>query len=106
MSFLVDPPILYASGRISAQLGRRSGPLVAAVIVATALGVGVACYLEQPRARPLWRAFDWRSGREFMWAFPVARAEPPRQAWADALAGLIFASYPGWVALGYARGRR
>lgn len=113
MSFLVDPPLLYAAGEAYARglpesaQGRQAGAS-GALCVATFLSVSVACWLERPEARPLWRAFGARSGREFMvshglFRWKRARRAGPRE---HALAALGFATYPLWFRLGWDHGRR
>jgi hypothetical protein len=93
MSFLLDPPLLYASGR---QLARRGAPAEAAVAtVAVFLGVSVPLYLHPGRGR--WWMLT--SG-----VLPVRwREAGPRT---HAAAALLFAAYPLFLLAGLRSGRR
>lgn len=112
MSFLADPPLLYANGQAYARLAPDEVPAGAT----RALGLGtvalfwlvsVALYLEQGWTRPLWKACRAESGRDWMlnsgvFRFDWRRAGPRTHV----LAALIFATYPLWLVLGYRQGRR
>jgi hypothetical protein len=113
MSFLVDPPLLYAAGEAYARVlpeslqGREAGT-AGALIVGSFVAVSAACWLERPETQPLWRAFGAGSGREFMvgnglFRWRRARRAGPRE---HALAALAFATYPLWFRLGWDHGRR
>ena len=59
MSFLIDPPWLYANGRAFAKLApaRRGTPAAAgAATIAAFWAVSISLYLERPWTRPIWRA--------------------------------------------------
>jgi hypothetical protein len=106
VSFLTDPPWLYANGRAYAQLAPESAQggtakAAGAVTIAAFVGTGVALLLDHPWTRPLTRSLGYRSGRQFMFGFPFPGRELP-----DALAVLAFATYPLWLWLGWDRGRR
>ncbi len=92
MSFLVDPPLLYASGEACARLEPRRARVAGTLIVALFWAVSGALYANRP----------WRGGRAFMWSSGVLPAERGPHA----LALAIFATYPAWLALGYRRARR
>ena len=88
VSFLTDPPWLYANGRAyarlapeSAQGGRAKAAGVATI--ATFVTVGLAIYRDHPWTRPITRRLGYRSGREFMFGFPL----PGRGELPDAAAG-------------------
>jgi hypothetical protein len=109
MSFVLDPPLLVASGAAIERLGvdeataRRLGMGTAATFV----GVSVALYANAPGLRAIWGPFGARSGREFMLTSGLARVDeraitPARHAAALSL----FAAYPLWLALGRAFARR
>src|SRR4051794_8096212 len=108
MSFLIDPPWLYATGD---QIGRRfDAPTDAALATATMAvfwGVSIGLYLDRPFTRPVWRACRARSGRDWMLNSGVFRFDPdtagPRT---HAVAAALFALYPVALALGLRRGRR
>jgi len=113
VSFLVDPPALYAAGEAYARgapesaQGRAAG-VVGAGVVASFLAVSVSLWLDLPWVRPLWRAFGARSGREFQVGTGIVDVDAVRKPGAreHALAALGFASYPLWYWLGWDHGRR
>lgn len=113
MSFLIDPPTLYAAGEAYARAmpesaqGRAAGA-VGAAVVGGFLAVSVSLWLERPELRPMWRAFGARGGREFMvgsglFGWKDARRAGPRE---HALAAAAFLTYPLWYRLGWDHGRR
>jgi hypothetical protein len=109
VSFLTDPPWLYANGQAYARLAPESAQggaakVAGAATVATFIGASAAFYLDHPWTRPVTRFLGYRSGREFMFAFPLPRAM--RRELPDALAVAAFATYPLWFWLGWDRGRR
>ena len=113
MSFLVDPPALYAAGEAYARIapesaqGRTAG-LVGAGVVGTFLAVSVGLWLDAPFTRPLWRAFGARSGREFQVGTGLVDVPAVRRPGArpHAFAALGFLTYPLWYWLGWDHGRR
>lgn len=113
MSFLIDPPALYAAGEAYARVapesaqGRAAG-VVGAGIVGAFLAVSVGLWLDQPFVRPLWRAFGARNGPEFQVGTGIVPVPAVRRpgARAHALAAAGFASYPLWYWLGWDHGRR
>ena len=113
MSFLADPPALYAAGEAYARAvpesgqGRAAG-VVGAGVVGTFLAVSVSLWLDLPWVRPLARAFGSRSGTEFMLSNGAFRVDGVRKldTRTHALAGLAFLTYPLWYWLGWDHGRR
>jgi transcription elongation factor len=113
MSFLLDPPILYAAGRAygsTAPESAQGGKAVAAGAAATALllGASVALWLDHPATKPLWKAFGAANGREYqaftgLRSWPGAAKAGPRE---HALAAVGFAAYPLAWWLGWDRSRR
>jgi hypothetical protein len=110
VSFLIDPPWLYANGQAYARFApepERPGP-ARALGAATVAGfwlVSVSMYLDQPWTRPLARACRAQNGRDWMlnsgvFRFDHRRAGPRTHV----LAVLLFLTYPLWLALGYRRG--
>ena len=87
MSFLLDPPLLYASGRVSPN--RATGAATVGVFV----GTGIGFYRNASWTRPLIRLL------------PLPHGERGRRALFDKLAVAVFATYPIWLWLG-TRGRR
>lgn len=110
MSFLIDPPWLYATGRAYGKLmperGRASKAVEAATIGAF-LATSVSLYLDRPWTRPIWRACRAASGRDWMLNSGVLRIDWRRAgARTHVLSVAIFLTYPLWLRLGVKRGRR
>ncbi len=113
MSFLIDGPWLYATGRAYAQLAPPEAqeapkPLAAgAATIAVFLGVSVPLYLDRPWTAPIWRACRARSGRDWMLNSGVLRRDCSAVSGrVHAASAAIFATYPLWLWLGYRHGRR
>ncbi len=106
MSFVIDPPLLVASGAaIEAVAGNDqvTARRIRGVTVALFVGVSVALYANAPGLERIWRPFGSRSGREFMLTSGLARIDERRIAPAQHAAALsLFALYPLWVRLGAA----
>lgn len=109
MSFVIDPPLLVASGAAVEAATRGNEPRarrLRAGVVALFAGVSLALYANAPGLQRIWRPFGARSGREFMLASGLARIDehrisPPQHA----AALLLFLLYPLWVRLGAALAR-
>ena len=112
MSFLIDPPWLYATGRTYARAapepwqGAR-GAALAAATMAGFWGTSVSLYLDRGWTRPIWRACRARSGRDWMlnsgvFRFPYGRVGTRTHA----VSAALFASYPVWLWLGHRHARR
>ncbi|HET7484925.1 MAG TPA: hypothetical protein VFJ64_06045 [Solirubrobacterales bacterium] len=104
MSFVIDPPLLVASGAaIEATVGedeatarRLRGGVVALFVL-----VSLALYANAPGLGRLWRLFGSRSGREFMLTSGLARVDERRIARAQHAGALsLFLLYPLWIRLG------
>ena len=112
MSFLIDPPWLYANGRAYARLApeRAQGPAAAAAGAATIAafwGVSVSLYLNRCWTDPIARSCGAESGRDWMLNSGVLRLDHRRPARAThAISAGIFATYPLWLWLGWRDGRR
>jgi hypothetical protein len=112
MSFLIDPPWLYANGRAYARVApeRAQGKLavaLGAVTLTTFLATSISLYLNRPWTRGIWEACRARNGRDWMlnsglFKFDYRRAGTPTHV----VSALIFATYPLWLLLGYRSGRR
>jgi hypothetical protein len=110
MSFLIDPPWLYATGRVYGRLLPERTPAARAIHTATAgafLATSISLYLDRPWTRPIWRACRAESGRDWMlnsgvFGFDHRRAGAP----AHAISALLFATYPWWLLLGERAQRR
>lgn len=112
MSFLIDPPLLYASGRSYRHATREqpaSGGRDAAAgvaFMAVFWGVSIGLYLDQGWTRPVWRLCRAESGRDWMLNSGVTRIDwRAADTRTHAVAAAIFATYPLWLWLGM-RGRR
>jgi hypothetical protein len=111
VSFLFDPPLLFACGVL---IERRLPPDRRDVAEAATLGVffggSFGLYNNVPGLGVLWRPFRAHNGRDFMWnsgVFGVNTALKEEDArWPlHAAAGAIFATYPFFIKLGRRVGR-
>ncbi|HEY4895617.1 MAG TPA: hypothetical protein VII01_05970 [Solirubrobacteraceae bacterium] len=110
MSFLIDPPWLYTTGRAYGRLMPEATPAERAVSSAT-LGVflttSISLYLSRRWTRPIWEACRAQDGRDWMLNSGVLQIDPRRAGRrTHAISALIFATYPIWLLLGERRGRR
>jgi hypothetical protein len=111
MSFLIDPPWLYANGRTYGQRTREQpdssrDALFVAGTMAVFWGVSVALYLDKPWTRPIWRLCRASSGRDWMLNSGVLRLDARRAGTGTHLiSGAIFATYPYWLLRGLRAGR-
>lgn len=111
MSFLIDPPLLYASGRGYGQVtrdspDRRRDALVGAATMATFLGVSVSLYLERPWTRPVWRLCGASSGRDWMLNSGLLRLDWRQAGTPTHVVSIaIFLTYPYWLWRGFRSGR-
>lgn len=102
MSFLLDPPLLMASGAVieRALPTDRRGP-TAVVVSSVFVGVSVAVYQNVPVVSLLAKPFGSTSGRDFMWNSGIFRLPTDRlSTGAHVAAAAIFATYPLWLQLG------
>lgn len=107
MSFLIDPPWLYANGRAIAAVAPEHSKPLATATMAVFWGVSIPLYLNARWTRPLWRACRARSGRDWMINSGVLRLEHERPGRAThIMSAAIFATYPLWLSLGLRHGRR
>jgi hypothetical protein len=109
VSFLLDPPLLVASGAATeAALGDDSAAdLVGALTVGAFVGVSAALYANWDPVVRRWPTLGARTGREFMLTSGLAEVDEasigPRR---HAAALSLFALYPLWFRLGRALVRR
>jgi hypothetical protein len=112
MSFLADPALLYVDGHAYARLAPESAQgglakVVGAATVGSVLAAGIGSYLNKDWAKPLWKPFGAKSGRDFMLNWPVLSFNHKRNDTAThVVAAAILASYPLWWYLGWDHGRR
>ncbi len=108
MSFIIDPPLLVASGAaiertLDEEGARHASRLVSAIFIGVSLGL----YANAPGLGAIWRPFGSRSGREFMLTSGLARVDEARMGRAQHAAALAqFGLYPAWLALGRSLARR
>jgi hypothetical protein len=110
---LIDPPLLYSSGRTYRRLTGDSPPSVSrdaavgAVFMAVFWGVSIGLYLEQGWTRPVWRMCRAASGRDWMLNSGVLRLDWRKAGTrTHAVSAAIFATYPLWLWLGMRRRAR
>ncbi len=106
MSFLIDPPLLVASGA-AAELASEGDEVKArrlrGGLVGLFVAVSLALYANAPGLGLIWRPFGARSGREFMLTSGLARVDERRISPRRHAAALsLFALYPLWARLGSA----
>ena len=112
MSFLIDPPWLYANGRAYAALAPeqaqgRTAAVAGAATMAVFWGVSVSLYLNKPWTRRLWELCRARDGRDWMLNSGVLRIdERAAGPVTHAVSALLFATYPYWLWRGWRDGRR
>ena len=112
MSFLIDPPWLYATGRLYGrsapeQLQGRTAAGLGAATMAGFWATSVSLYLDRRWTAPIWRACRAASGRDWMLNSGVFRFDHRRAGPAThAISALLFATYPAWLWLGHKHGRR
>ena len=100
MSFLIDPPLLYATGTVYRRLPEERARWLTVPTIGAFWFAGVSCWLNLPYMRPLWKLFGARDGRDFMVNSGVFRFDPDPH---PAIAAAIFATYPLWLLLGHRR---
>ncbi len=109
MSFLIDAPALYLSGRrlAAATDDPDAAEALATGVAAGFLAVSVPLYLNRPWTRPIWRLCRARSGRDWMVNSGVLRIDAAGIGpLGHLLAGAGLATYPLWAWLGARHGRR
>lgn len=111
MSFLLDPPLLLATGAALEHLADDdTADRLETLTTAVFYGVSVPLWLDSD-ARPLrlfWRPFGSEGGRDFMINSGVLDLPVPERPTArhHLLAAGIFATYPLFLRLGRVLGRR
>jgi hypothetical protein len=113
VSFLVDPPWLYANGRAYARIAPEEAQggiakAAGAACLAAFWAVGASLYLNAPYTRPLRPLLPRGDGRDFMVNWPGLRVPAKRRTRGlDAGALVMFlVVYPLALWLGWDRGRR
>jgi hypothetical protein len=111
MSFLIDPPWLYVTGRAYGRLlPDEQAPAARAIHTATAtafLATSVSLYLNLPWTRRIWEACRAEDGRDWMLNSGVFRFDfrnASRRT--HVVAALLFLTYPWWLRWGERRSRK
>lgn len=107
MSFLLDPPMLVASGvLIERGLPAEQRDAAEAATLGVFFGGSFGLYNNVPGLGLLWRPFRAQNGRDFMWNSGVFGVRTQQLNWPmHALAAAIFATYPFFLKLGRRLGR-
>jgi hypothetical protein len=107
MSFLIDPPWLYANGRALAQVAEPpQRDKLAAATLGVFLVTSVSLYLDRAWTTPIWRLCRARSGRDWMLNSGVLKLDADRAGTPTHLvSGALFATYPLWLWLGLRHGQ-
>lgn len=103
MSFLLDPPMLVASGALieRAVSDEETAQALQTAVATVFIAGSAALWLNAPTGRAVWRAFGEDSGRDFMVNSGVLDIDHERGgAWSHVVATAILATYPLWVRLG------
>ena len=110
MSFLVDPPWLAANGYLIAKVAPNNETVQRALelaVDATFFAVSIPLYLNADWTEPVWKPTGAKSGRDWMINSRVFRFEHEKPTWrTHAVSAAIFATYPMWLRLGIAVGRK
>jgi hypothetical protein len=109
VSFVLDPPLLVASGaavEVAAGKDPSRARRLRGAVVATFVGVSLGLYANLPGLGRIWRPWGARSGREFMLTSGLARVDERAMTPARHLGALsLFLLYPLWAGLGAALAR-
>ena len=108
MSFLIDPPWLYANGRAGAKLvdDDRTAAALGAATIAAFWAVSISLYANKRWTEPIWRLCRAQDGRDWMLNSGVFRFDHERVSpRTHRVSAAIFATYPLWLYLGYRHGR-
>lgn len=108
MSFLLDPPMLVASGvLIERAVPAQQRDAAEAATLGVFFGGSFGLYHNVPALDVLWLPFRGRNGRDFMWNSGVFRIKTDQLGWPmHALAAAFLAAYPFFIKLGRRIGRR
>jgi hypothetical protein len=112
VSFLIDPPWLYADGYAYGRLAPegaqgRAAAATGAATMAVFWATSISLYLNRGWTRPIWRACRAQDGRDWMLNSGVLDLDHRRAGTGTHLvSALIFATYPLWLWLGWRHGRR
>lgn len=109
MSFLLDPPLLVASGAVAERVlgdDERNLRIARVASIASFVGISAALYANAEPISSRWPKLGARSGREFMLSSGLAEVDESSITPAQHVAALsLFALYPLWFRLGQALAR-
>ena len=105
MSFLIDPPWLYANGRLIAELPEETHKPLTAGTLAVFLVTSISLYFNRPWTAWIWRLCRARDGRDWMLNSGVLRIRHPGPR-THAASAVLFTTYPLWLWLGLKHGSR
>jgi hypothetical protein len=108
VSFLLDPPLLFASGLlIERALPEERRDVAEAATLGVFFSGSFGLYNNVPGLGLLWRPFRAKNGRDFMWNSGVFGVKTDKPGWPlHAAAGGIFATYPFFLKYGRILGRK
>jgi hypothetical protein len=112
MSFLIDPPWLYANGYAYGKLApEEHQDTTAKALGAATLGVflvtSISLYRNARWTKPIWEACRADDGRDWMLNSGVFRFDHKRVSKrTHAVSAALFATYPAWLWLGWKQARR
>jgi hypothetical protein len=105
VSFLIDPPLLFASGAACARVETARPALACAAATGVFWAAGAAFYADRPWTRPVSRLFGSRDGRDFMINSGVLDISYRRSPRTHLAAAAAFATYPLWFLAGWTLAR-
>ena len=111
MSFLIDPPWLYANGYAYGKLAPEehqdaTAKALGAATIGVFLATSISLYANARWTKPIWEACRAEDGRDWMLNSGVFHFDHRRARWPTHVVGLaIFATYPSWLRLGRRLGR-
>lgn len=109
MSFLIDPPWLYATGKAYGKLMPQRDAKAKAIEGATIgafLLTSISLYLEARWTKPIWKLCKAESGRDWMLNSGVFKVDSRKASTpTHLLSAAFFLTYPLWLRLGLKRAR-
>lgn len=105
MSFLIDPPWLYANGHVIAKTPPAAQKPLTAATLAVFLVTSISLYFNRPWTGWIWRLCRARDGRDWMLNSGVFSIRDPGPR-THAASALLFATYPLWLWLGFKHASR
>jgi hypothetical protein len=104
VSFLIDPPWLYATGQAYGRLMPERTNTARTLRTATSaafLATSISLYMNRPWTKPIWVRCRAQDGRDWMLNSGVFGFDHEDVSWrVHAVSALVFATYPWWLSLG------